>query len=187
MRREPPVRIREGLGVKLPRATRLVVLARYQSRQMVNWIEGQLEGHFRLTINREKTRIVKMRQPGESLTFLGFTLRYDRDLRGRDHRYLNVVPSKKALTRAREKIRDLTGRQRCCVPIPELIQEINEWTMSWSWYYRYGYPRSVFRQLNWFVFTRLQRHLRRRSQRPFRPGKGQTFYAKLHRLGLRPL
>jgi RNA-directed DNA polymerase len=183
---------RDGPGTwansKLVRyADDFVVLARYQSTQLVNWVEGLLEGRFRLTINREKTRIVKMRQPGESLTFLGFTLRYDRDLHGRDHRYLNVMPSAKALARAREKVRDLTGPQRCCVPIPELIQEINRWTMSWSRYYRYGYPRSVFRELNWFVFTRLKRHLRRRSQRPFRPEEGQTFYAKLQRLGLRPL
>ncbi len=29
-----------------------VVLARYQSSQLVNWIERMLEGRFRLTINR---------------------------------------------------------------------------------------------------------------------------------------
>ncbi len=77
-----------------------VVLARYQSRRLIDWIEGTLEGRFRLTVNREKTRIVKLRQPGESLTFLGFTLRYDRDRFGRDRRYLNVVPSAKAQARA---------------------------------------------------------------------------------------
>jgi hypothetical protein len=46
-----------------------VVLARYQSgqligwieRMLVGWIERMLEGRFRLTINREKTRVVKMR------------------------------------------------------------------------------------------------------------------------------
>ncbi len=183
---------RDGPGTwansKLVRyADDFVVLARYQSRQLVNWIERLLEGRFRLTINREKTRIVKMRQPGESLTFLGFTLRYDRDQFGRDQRYLNVIPSAKALARAREKIRDMTGPQRCCVPIPQLIQEINRWTMSWSRYYRYGYPRSVFRQLNWYVMTRLSRHLQRRSQRPFRTAEGTTVYAKLHRLGVRLL
>ena len=164
-----------------------VVLARYQSGQLVNWIERLLEGRFRLTINREKTRIVKMRQPGESLTFLGFTLRYDRDLHGRNHRYLNVAPSKKALARAREKVRELTGPQQCCVPIPELIQTINRWTMSWSRYYRYGYPRSVFRQLNWYVGQRLNHLLQRRSQRPFRTAEGTTVYAKLQRLGLQLL
>ena len=164
-----------------------VVLARYQSPQLVNWIERLLEGRFQLTINREKTRIVKMRQPGESLTFLGFTLRYDRDLHGRDHRYLNVMPSKKALARAREKVRELTGPQCCCVPIPELIQTINRWTMSWSRYYRYGYPRTVFRQLNWYVGQRLNHHLQRRSQRPFQTPEGTTVYAQLQRLGLRLL
>ena len=90
-----------------------------------------------------------------------------------DNRYLNVIPSDKALARAREKIRDMTGPQRCCVPIPELIKEINRWTMSWSRYYRHGYPRSVFRKLNWFVGKRLGRHLRRRSQRPFRTVEGR--------------
>jgi RNA-directed DNA polymerase len=164
-----------------------VVLARYQSRQLVNWIEGQIEGRFRLTINREKTRIVKVRQPGESLTFLGFTLRYDRDKCGRDRRYLNVIPSDKAVARAREKIREMTGHQRCFMPIPELIAEINRWLMSWSRYYRHGYPRAAFRKLNWFVVARLTRHLQRRSQRPFRTAAGETYYAKLQSLGLQLL
>ena len=31
------------------------------------------------------------------------------------------MPSDKALMRAREKIRDLTGPQRCFVPIPQMI------------------------------------------------------------------
>ena len=42
---------------------------RHQSRRLVNWIEGLLEGRFQLTVNREKTRIVKLHQPGQSLNF----------------------------------------------------------------------------------------------------------------------
>ena len=164
-----------------------VVLARYQSRQLTGWIEQMLEGRFRLTINREKTRIVKMREPGASITFLGFTLRYCRDYFGRDHRYLNVMPSDKALMRAREKIRDLTGPQRCFVPIPEMVTEINRWLKSWSRYYRYGYPRVAFRKINWFLVERLTHHLQRRSQRPFRPPEGETYHARLQRFGLQPL
>jgi RNA-directed DNA polymerase len=189
---EKQLRRRDGPGTwanaKLVRyADDFVVLARYQSGQLIGWIERLLEGRFRLTINREKTRIVKMRQPNESLTFLGFTLRYDRDQYGRDRHYLNVMPSEKALARAREKIRELTGPQRCFVPIPEMIAEINRWLKSWSQYYRHGYPRVAFRKLNWFVVQRLIDHLRRRSQRPFRPGDGETFYARLQRLGLQLL
>jgi RNA-directed DNA polymerase len=164
-----------------------VVLARYQSRRLVNWIEGLLEGRFRLIVNREKTRIVKLTQPGESLNFLGFALRYDRDRFGRDRRYLNVIPSAKTMARAREKVRELTGPQRCFVPIPEMIGEINRWMKGWSGYFRHGYPRDSFRAINRFVLLRLTHHLRRRSQRPYRPPEGETFYAHLQRLGLRLL
>ena len=164
-----------------------VVLARYQTRRLREWIEGTIEGRFQLTVNREKTRIVKMHQPGASLDFLGFTLRYDRDLHGRDRRYLNVFPSKKAQARAREKVRELTGPRRCFVPLPEMVGGISSWLKSWSRYYRLGYPRQVFRDLNWFVVRRLTRHLRRRSQRPFRPPEGVSYYAQLQRLGLQPL
>jgi RNA-directed DNA polymerase len=164
-----------------------VVLARYQSRRLIDWIEGMLEGRFRLTINREKTRIVKLRQPGASPTFLGFTLRYDRDRFGRDRRYLNVVPSAKAQARAREKLRELTGPQRNFVPITEMIHDVNRWLEGWGNYFRHGYPSAVFRELNWYVLERLRRRLKRRSDRPYRIPKGESSSAHLQRLGLRLL
>jgi Group II intron, maturase-specific domain len=82
---------------------------------------------------------------------------------------------------------ELTGPQRCFVPIPQLVAEINRWLMSWSRHYRHGYPREVFRKLDWYVVTRLSHHLQRRSQRPFRTAEGETLYAKLQSLGLRLL
>jgi RNA-directed DNA polymerase len=163
-----------------------VVLARYQSRRLIDWIEGTLEGRFRLTINREKTRIVKLREPGASLTFLGFTLRYDRSRFGKG-RYLNVFPSDKARTRAREKLRELTGRHRNFVPIPELIADVNRWLRGWGGYFRHGYPSAAFRALNWYVEQRLYRHLRRRSQRPWRLAAGEAIHAQLQALGLQLL
>jgi len=170
--------------VRFPRATRLVILARYQGQRLIGWVEHQLEGRFRLTINREKTKVVSLREPGASVDFLGFTFRYDRDLKGRDHRYLNVFPSKKSLANARDKIRELTRRRRNCVPIPCLIGTVNRWLRSWANYFRHGYPRQAFRVLNWFVGERLTRHLKRRSQRPFRPPEGISFYAHLQTMGL---
>jgi RNA-directed DNA polymerase len=164
-----------------------VVLARYQSRQLVGWIEGLLEGRFWLTVNREKTRIVKLKHPGECLNFLGFALRYDRDRFGGAHRYLNVTPSTKAMARARDKVRELTGPGRCFEPIPMMIAEINRYLKGWGEYFRHGYPRDCFRELNRFVLLRLARHLRRRSQRPYRPPEGESYYAHLQRLGLQLL
>ena len=164
-----------------------VILARYQSRRLSNWVESQLEGRFRLTINRKKTRIVRLNEPRASLDFLGFTFRYDRDLHGRDHRYLNLFPSKKALGRARDKIRELTRSQRCFMPITVMIAELNRWGRGWASYFSSGYPRMAYRALDRFRIQRLTHHLQRRSQRPYRPPADRSFHAHLHALGLQPL
>jgi RNA-directed DNA polymerase len=164
-----------------------VILARYQGQELLHWVEDQLEGRFRLTINREKTHVVNLNQSQSSVDFLGFTFRYDRDLQGRGHRYLNVFPSKKALARSRDRIRELTSSRRCFMPIPELIGELNVYLAGWANYFRHGYPRMAMREVNRFVGMRLTRHLKRRSQRPFRPSEGVSFYAHLQALGLRKL
>jgi RNA-directed DNA polymerase len=164
-----------------------VILARYQGRELINWVEEQLEGRFRLTINREKTRVVKLHEPGASLDFLGFTFRYYDDLHGRTRRYLNVSPSKNAEARAREKLHALTSSRRCFVPVLQMVDEVNRWLNSWAAYFRHGYPRQAFRRLNAYACERLTCHLQRRSQRPLRPPEGVTYYAHLRRLGWRPL
>jgi RNA-directed DNA polymerase len=164
-----------------------VVLARYQGERLTQWIESQLEGRFRLTINRKKTRIVNLNEPGATLDFLGFTFRYDRDRHGRDRRYLNVIPSKKSLARLRGRVRDMTGPQSCWKPAPEVIGEINRYLRGWGQYFRHGYPAQAFHHVNGFVQDRLVRHLCRRSQRRFRRPADQTWYAQLQRLGLQLL
>lgn len=164
-----------------------VILARYQSQRLIDWVESQLEGRFRLTINRQKTRVVNLNQAGASLDFLGFTFRYDRDLHGRGHRYLNVIPSAKSLGRARDKIRELTSSQRCFMPITAMIGDVNRWTRGWAGYFSHGYPRTAYHHLNGFLVERLTRHLQRRSQRPFRPREGRSYYAHLQTLGLQIL
>jgi RNA-directed DNA polymerase len=164
-----------------------VVLARYVGPRLTAWIESQLEGRFRLTINRTKTRVVNLRQPGAALDFLGFTFRYDRDLRGRNHRYLNVFPSRKSLARLRERLREMTGPQWGWKPVPELIGEVNRYLNGWGQYFRHGYPSKAFHAVNKSVLDRLQRHLCRRSQRRFRRPADQTWYALLQSLGLQLL
>jgi len=185
MSREVPVRFREGLGVQFPRATRLVILARFQGVQLRGWIEQTLETRFKLTINREKTKVVKLFQPGSSLEFLGYTFRYDKDLQGRAHRYLNIFPSRKAMAKARDAIRDLTCPKRCFMPVVAMIAEINQWQTGWTNYFGYGYPRVAFRALHSYTVEKVTNHLRRRSQRAYRPPAGKSFYAHVHDLGLR--
>ncbi|MBP7866970.1 MAG: maturase [Acidobacteria bacterium] len=137
-----------------------------------------------LELNREKTRVVNVRGTGESLDFLGYTFSYEPDRHGRGHRYLNMAPSKKSLNREREKLREMTGSKYCFKPVKTMIGEINRHLRGWSNYYGHGYPRKAFRAINWYVRVRMKIHLRRRSQRPYRPPEGVTMYEQLKRLGL---
>jgi len=162
-----------------------VVLARYISPQLRGWIEGKLEGWLGLQINREKTRVLDLQETGQSLDFLGYTFRYDRDQYGREtRRYLHLQPSRKAMAREREALRQLINPQQSHTPLPELIGRVNRNLRGWSNYFKLGYPRQSFRHLNHFVRHRLGKHLRRRSQRGWRARQGVSVYAHLQHLGL---
>jgi len=164
-----------------------VVLARYISPRLREWIEGKLEGWLGLQINREKTRVLDLRQPGQSLDFLGYTFRNDRDRYGRPQRYWNLEPSHKTMEREREKLRQLINAKQSHTPLPELIGRLNRHLRGWANYFRLGFPRKAFSALNHFVRYRLGRHLQRRSQRGWRGRQGVSLYAHLQHLGLKAL
>ena len=162
----------------------LVVLARYVSPRLCDWIEGKLEGWLDLQINRDKTRVLDLRQSGQSLDFLGYTFRRDRDQYGRPQRYWNLLPSRQARAREREALRGLINEHQSHTPLPELIGRVNQHLRGWANYFGLGFPRRTFRALNYFVRYRLKMHLRRRSQRGWRARPGVSLYAHLDHLGL---
>ena len=175
-------------GAKLVRyADDFVVLSRYPGKRLYDWIESTLEQWLKLVINRDKTRVINLREEGASLDFLGYTFRWYRDRYGRGHRYLHVGPSKKALQKERDKLTEMTDSHQCHKPIPKLIEELNRHLKGWGNYFKFGYPRDAFRDINWHVGQRLFRHLNRRSQRAFRLPEEATYYKHFRRLGLQPL
>ena len=171
--------------VKLVRyADDFVALAKQMGSETVEFIESRLEGKFQLEINRDKTRVVDLREAGASLDFLGYTFRYDRDLKGRDRKYLNLFPSKKAVQREREKLHEMTNSHQCFKPIPVLIGELNRHLKGWANYFSIGYPTSVYCEIERYIRDRLIQHLQRRSQRPYHPPAGVDWFTHLERLGL---
>jgi len=172
-------------GARLVRyADDFVIVSRYTGERLTSWIESKIEGWMGLEINREKTRVVDVGQPGEKLDFLGFSFRFDRDLKGRPKRYLNVFPSKKAITRERERLREMTDCHQCFKPLSVLIGDLNKQLTGWKNYFSFGYPRKAFRDVNYYVRCRLAGHLRRKSQRPFHPPEGKSLYKHLSDFGL---
>ncbi len=150
-----------------------VVMARYQSHRLSEYIEFKMKDWMGLKINREKTGVVKMKEEGASLDFLGYTFQYRDDLYGRNWKYLDVTPSQSAMKREREVLHGMTDARGSFKPLPEFVAELNRHLVGWANYFSFGYPRMAKREINWYVRRRLGQHLRRRSQRPYRPPQGR--------------
>jgi len=110
----------------------MVTLAREWTAELTDWVETKREGKFGLEINREKTRVVAVKPGGESLDCLGYTFRWDRDLTGRSHKYLNVLPPAEALARERDKLREMTSTSQSHTPIPQLVERLTRISHEFS-------------------------------------------------------
>ncbi len=163
-----------------------VIMAKFVDKRITNWVEKRTS-ELGLSINREKTKVVKVAKDGGSLDFLGYTLRYHRDLQGGSHKYLHTEPSKKAMKRIRTKVRDLTrtGYKR---RMTDVVAEVNQTLQSWAGYFDYGCPSRQYRKLNYYLQIRFHRFLGNRSQRRCKPlREGESLYMGLQRYGLKYL
>jgi RNA-directed DNA polymerase len=143
--------------------------------EKMNWLD--------LTINKDKTKIVDLKQ-GDKLHFLGYVFQFHDDLSGRGHKYLHMGPSQKAILKEIAAIREMTNKSHCYKPIPELIEKMNEQINGWKIYFSKGYPRMAFRKINRYARDSVTKHLRKRSQRPYRPPEGVSYYEHINKLGL---
>jgi RNA-directed DNA polymerase len=166
-----------------------VIMAKYIGARITGWVDQTVEEWLGLTINRKKTRVIVLLPDSDaSLEFLGYTFRYEWGFTDRTRRFLSVVPSKRAVARRRDKLREMTDYRRCHVPVSELVETVNRQLRGWSNYFSYGYTRGAYRVLNTYAVNRMTIHLQRRSQRPCRPPAGMSYYQFLtRRMGLQLL
>jgi len=102
--------------------TDFVVLAGHISPQLSGWIESKLEGWLGLQINREKTRVLDLRQAARAWIFWATPFGMTSTSMDEDRRYLNLQPSSKAMARERSVA---TTHQSAAepYPLPELIDD----------------------------------------------------------------
>jgi RNA-directed DNA polymerase len=162
-----------------------VIMAKYMGKRIVDWIEEMIEDKLKLTINREKTKTVKLKEEGEALNFLGYSFRFDRDLKGRKLKYLNMFPADKSAARIKEKIKEMTSKS-ASRPLQDVIEDMNKLLTGWGNYFKLGYPRKVFRDINYYILKRFHRFTKNRSQRKSKPRRpGESLYGCLKRRGFR--
>ena len=121
-----------------------------------------------LTINESKTRQIDARK--DSFNFLGFTVRYDRDIKGRSTKYWNIMPSKKSEQKIRDKVKDFL-QTHGHLNAKDVAQGLNTIQRGWLNYFDIkgvSYPAVSKRRLRFYLYDRLNRYYARKSQRKSR-------------------
>jgi RNA-directed DNA polymerase len=155
----------ERAGVELVRyADDFLLMARRLPWDVLDYLEGMLE-RMKVSLNVEKSRVVCAAD--EPLHFLGFTIRYDRDRWGRNKKYLNTVPGERALTGFRRKV-DKVLETFGHWPPETVAGELNAIIRGWIGYFSVlgvSYPQQAKRKLRYYLYERIGRYYRRKSQR----------------------
>jgi len=152
-------------GVRIVRyADDFIIMAQRIPKRCIDMLHNILQ-RMELEINQDKTRLVDVRE--EPFDFLGFTFRYDRDLYGRNLKYLNIIPSKNSSKSIRLKIKDYLSKNGHKSPT-QLIKGLNLIVKGWINYYtipQVSYSKAEKRILRWYLSDSLHRYYRRKSQR----------------------
>ncbi len=161
----------------------LVILATKITKDLVEFIEGLLEGRMGLEVNREKTRTVDLEHPGKELNFLGY--RFRRFLSKKTGRnYCHETCSKATEKRARSRIKEKLSSKRNFISTEDMIKGLNKYLVGWGAYFCKGYPSKSFDKINFYTERKVITNLKRRSQRGYRTISGKKWSEVLKGLGL---
>jgi RNA-directed DNA polymerase len=136
-----------------------VILSRGRAREALNWTRSVMT-RIGLTLNEVKTSIKQARR--EQFNFLGYTFG-PHHLRKDGHVYLGASPSKKSVSRLRQKVGDLLGRHNAA-PWSEVRDQLNRILRGWSNYFGYGTRLMAYRAVDNYVYERVRYFLRRRHK-----------------------
>ena len=144
----------------------------------------ELLNRMGLSLNENKTRQINAREV--SFNFLGFTIRYDKDIWGRNTRYWNITPSKKSELKVREKVRDFLkthGHSK----VQDVVKELNPILRGWLNNFDIkgvSYPAMSKRKLRFYLSNSIHRYYNRKSQRKCRLYGQDAFVVLVNQFGL---
>jgi len=177
---------KRGTGVLVRYADDLVVLCHSKREAEAALVSlRSILAELGLELKQAKTRIVHLREGGEGLDFLGFHHRRVRGERGYWHlRFLARWPSREAMQRARNRIREITDSKRLRDPVEVIVQELNRFLRGWANYFRYGNSRLHFTRITTYALRRLALFVAKRHKRASGYGMTVVAYVSSNRMGL---
>jgi RNA-directed DNA polymerase len=146
-----------------------VILSCGYAAEALDWTRSVMT-RIGLTLNEAKTSVKQARR--ERFDFLGYSFGPHR-MRTNGREYLGASPSKKSVSRLRQKVGDLLVRQNVA-PWTEVRNRLNRMLRGWSNYFGYGTRLMAYRAVDWYVYNGVRSFLRRRHKVPSR---GRTLYS----------
>jgi len=171
-------------GIHIVRyADDFILMGKKIKKEAIKYLYGMME-RMKLKINEEKSRLINAKM--EPFNFLGFTVRYDNDIHGRGKRYWNIVPSKKAEQRVKDKIKEFC-KKHGHASREGVVSGLNSIIRGWVRYFsipKTSYPAVAKRRLRYYMITKLYRYYRRKSQRKCKLYNQGAFGILVKRYGL---
>jgi len=153
----------------------MVVLCARDTDKPLSMLKHVLE-RLGLTLNEAKTNIVNAWDT--SFDFLGFEIWRQRSmLSGKV--YPHVQPGKKAAARIKAQTTDLTRRALTPMPLPMLMERLNQTLRGWTGYFHYRNSTKVLNMVKWHAEERLRTHMRKRHKIKFRAGGYERFPSRV--------
>lgn len=114
-----------------------------------------------LTLNERKTHIVDASQ--ESFNFLGFAIRVSKSWKS-GKRYTYICPASKSLAKIKDRITQLTARERTPIALDEVVGSVNSTLRGWVNYFHYGSSSQALEKVKTHTEERLRMHLMKRHK-----------------------
>jgi RNA-directed DNA polymerase len=176
---------KRGTGVLVRFADDLVVLCHSKREAEAALVSLRtVMAEMGLELKHAKTRIVHLQDGGEGLVFLGFEHRLVHARKYRHFTYLARWPSREAMQRARQRIREITDRKRLLLPVEMVVQDLNRYLRGWANYFRYGNSAQHFNRISTYALERLARFMAKRHKRASGFGWTVVHYWSSNHLGL---
>jgi group II intron reverse transcriptase/maturase len=182
------------LGTLVRFADDLVVVCK--TRQQCEEAERRIKvilTRLGLELHPDKTRRVELYDGKQGFDFLGCHLRkrmsgaiWEREQK-RVY-FLHRQPSRRAMKRIRQNVREVTPRGRCHADLREVIADLNPILKGWGDYFRTGNAARSFNQIDTYVHERLRSLRVKRAGRQLDARKASTWTREyfwslgLHRL-----
>jgi len=154
--------LQQRLGARIVRyVDDIVILCRKGKSGEAMGVLRQILERLELTLNGAKTKVVDA--GAESFNFLGFTIWMGRG-RKTGKLYPHVQPSKKAEQKVKDRITELTKRNRTIMPLEWVVNEVNTMLKGWVGYFHYRNCSQTLSRVRNHLEQRLITHLRKRHK-----------------------